>query len=214
MPFTKVLIANRGAIACRIIRTLRRMGIASVAVYSEADTGSLHVEQADEAICIGPAPAAQSYLDADKILSVARETGAQAIHPGYGFLSENPAFAESCAAAGIAFIGPSAENMRAFGLKHTARALAEAAGVPLLPATGLLGTVEEAPAEAERTGYPLMPKSTAGNPIRIMPTTATRPMMIPGSSANASISASISASFLFPRAVCPFAIPRRDWPRA
>ncbi len=162
MPFTKVLIANRGAIACRIIRTLRRMGIGSVAVYSEADAGSLHVEQADEAVCIGPAPAAQSYLDADRILAVARETGAQAIHPGYGFLSENPAFAEACEAAGIVFIGPSADNMRAFGLKHTARALAEQAGVPLLPGSALLSSVEEALTEAERIGYPVMLKSTAG----------------------------------------------------
>ncbi len=162
MPFTKVLIANRGAIACRIIRTLKRMGIGSVAVYSEADVGSLHVEQADEAVCIGPAPAAQSYLDVDKILAVARETGAQAIHPGYGFLSENPAFAEACEQSGIAFIGPSPDNMRAFGLKHTARALAEEAGVPLLPGSGLLASVDEALAEAERIGYPVMLKSTAG----------------------------------------------------
>jgi urea carboxylase len=131
--FEKVLIANRGAIACRIIRTLRRMGVRSVAVYSEADRHSLHVRLADEAVEIGPAPAAQSYLRAEKILEVAKATGAQAIHPGYGFLSENPGFAEACAEAGIVFIGPSPAQMRAFGLKHTARELAERNDVPLLP---------------------------------------------------------------------------------
>src|SRR5687767_2861061 len=122
--FDKVLIANRGAIACRIVRTLRRMGVRSVAVYSETDRHSLHVAQADEAVCIGPAPAAQSYLCADKILVAARSTGAQAIHPGYGFLSENAEFAQACESARIAFIGPTPEQMRAFGLKHTARELA------------------------------------------------------------------------------------------
>lgn len=162
MPFQKVLIANRGAIACRVIRTLRRLGIPSVAVYSEADAGSLHVAQADEAVCIGPAPAAQSYLDFEKILQVAREVGAEAIHPGYGFLSENPEFAEACVAAGVVFIGPTAEHMRTFGLKHTARALAESSGVPLLPGSGLLDSVETAVSEAERIGYPVMLKSTAG----------------------------------------------------
>ncbi|MEW5728771.1 MAG: urea carboxylase [Pseudomonadota bacterium] len=160
--FSKILIANRGAIACRIIRTLRRMGVASVAVYSEADRHSLHVAQADEAVCIGPAPAAQSYLDGEAILRVARETGAQAIHPGYGFLSENPDFAEVCAAAGIAFIGPRPADMRAFALKHTARDLAEKAGVPLAPGSGLLDDVAHARREAARIGYPVMLKSTAG----------------------------------------------------
>ena len=157
-----VLIANRGAIACRIIRTLRRMGVKSVAVYSEADRHSLHVSLADEAIEIGPAPAAQSYLRADKILAAAKASGAQAIHPGYGFLSENPGFAEDCAAAGIAFIGPSPDQMRAFGLKHTARDLAEANHVPLLPGSGLLSDAGHAQAEAARIGYPVMLKSTAG----------------------------------------------------
>src|SRR3954465_3114790 len=123
--FTKVLIANRGAIACRIIRTLRRMGVKSVAVYSDADAHALHVQQADEAVHLGPAPAAQSYLDADKIIAAAKATGAQAIHPGYGFLSENPAFADACAAAGIVFIGPTGDQMRMFGLKHAARAIAQ-----------------------------------------------------------------------------------------
>lgn len=160
--FDKVLIANRGAIACRIIRTLRRMGVKSVAVYSEADRHSLHVRLADEAVEIGPAPAAQSYLRADRILEAAKKTGAQAIHPGYGFLSENPGFAEDCAAAGIAFIGPSPEQMRTFGLKHTARELAEQNKVPLLPGSGLLSDAGHAQAEAARIGYPVMLKSTAG----------------------------------------------------
>ncbi|MGA9163260.1 MAG: urea carboxylase [Thiobacillus sp.] len=160
--FDKVLIANRGAIACRIIRTLRTMGVKSVAVYSEADRHSLHVRLADEAVEIGPAPAAQSYLRAEKILDAARATGAQAIHPGYGFLSENPGFAEDCTAAGIAFIGPSPDQMRAFGLKHTARDLAEHNRVPLLPGSGLLSDAGHAQAEAARIGYPVMLKSTAG----------------------------------------------------
>ncbi len=160
--FKKVLIANRGAIACRIIRTLRTMGVKSVAVHSEADRHSLHVRLADEAVEIGPAPAAQSYLRADKILEAAQATGAQAIHPGYGFLSENPGFAEDCAAADIAFIGPSPDQMRAFGLKHTARDLAEHNKVPLLPGSGLLSDAGHAQAEAARIGYPVMLKSTAG----------------------------------------------------
>ncbi|SFM97875.1 urea carboxylase [Variovorax sp. OV329] len=160
--FDKVLIANRGAIACRIIRTLRSLGLKSVAVYSEADADSAHVSQADEAVCIGPAPAAQSYLDADRILAVALETGAGAIHPGYGFLSENPGFAQACEAAGVAFIGPTAQQMLAFGLKHTARALAQKHGVPLLPGSGLLADLDAARSEARRIGYPVMLKSTAG----------------------------------------------------
>jgi urea carboxylase len=160
--FSKVLIANRGAIACRVIRTLRRMGIASVAVYSDADRHSLHVSQADESIHIGPSPAAQSYLDADKILAAAKATGAQAIHPGYGFLSENAAFVEACEAAGIAFIGPRAAQMRQLGPKHSARALARAHGVPLLPGTDLLPDLETAKREAARIGYPVMLKSTGG----------------------------------------------------
>jgi len=138
------------------------MGIASVAVYSQADAGSLHVSGADEAVCIGPAPAAQSYLDMSAILAAARSTGAQAIHPGYGFLSENADFAARCAQEGISFIGPSPANMRAFGLKHTAREMARANGVPLMPGTGLLVGLEDARAQARRVGYPIMLKSTAG----------------------------------------------------
>ena len=160
--FSKVLIANRGAIACRIIRSLKQLGIASVAVYSEADSASLHVALADEAVCIGPAPAAESYLQAERILAAARSTGAEAIHPGYGFLSENPDFSDACEAAGIAFIGPTKAQMLAFGLKHTARELAREAGVPLLPGSGLLSDVGHARGEAARIGYPVMLKSTAG----------------------------------------------------
>ncbi len=160
--FTKVLIANRGEIACRIIRTLKNMGIQSVAIYSEADTGARHVLDADEAVCVGTAPAAESYLNVQKILQVAADTGAQAIHPGYGFLSENASFAEACEAAGIVFIGPTPQQMRDFGLKHTARDLAQKNGVPLLPGTGLLKDVAEAKLQAEKIGYPVMLKSTAG----------------------------------------------------
>ena len=160
--FSKVLIANRGAIACRIIRTLRRMGVGSVAVFSDADAGSQHVSQADEAVRIGPAAAAQSYLNVEAILAAARATGAEAIHPGYGFLSENVAFAEACAREGIAFIGPTPDNIRAFGMKHTARDLAQAEGVPLAPGTDLLVDAEEALAAAERIGFPVILKATAG----------------------------------------------------
>jgi urea carboxylase len=160
--FSKVLIANRGAIACRIIRTLRRMGVGSVAVFSDADAGSLHVSQADEAVRLGPAPAAESYLDVGAVLAAARATGAEAIHPGYGFLSENTAFAEACEAAGIAFIGPAPADIRAFGLKHTARELAKAQGVPLAPGTELLTDAASARAAAEAIGYPVILKATAG----------------------------------------------------
>ncbi|NNH86370.1 urea carboxylase [Acinetobacter terrae] len=163
MPkLTKVLIANRGAIACRVIRSLKKLGIQSVAVYSEADRDSLHVTLADEAVYIGEAPASESYLDVDKILEVAKQTGAQAIHPGYGFLSENAEFCDLCEAAGIAFIGPTSQQMREFGLKHTARELAIQANVPLLPGSQLLADEAEALTEAARIGYPLMLKSTAG----------------------------------------------------
>jgi urea carboxylase len=160
--FKKVLIANRGAIACRIIRTLRRLGIRSVAVYSEADRHSMHVSQADEAVCIGPPPAAQSYLSIDAILSAAQQTSAEAIHPGYGFLSEKPEFAEACERAGLFFIGPTPAQMRAFALKHTAREMAAGLNVPLLPGTGLLHSIAEAEEAAAHIGYPLMLKSTAG----------------------------------------------------
>jgi len=160
--FPKILIANRGAIACRILRTVKALGLSSVAVYSEADENSPHVRLADEAFCIGPAPAADSYLRGERILEVARQSGAQAIHPGYGFLSENADFAESCERAGYAFIGPTPSQMRDFGLKHTARALANECGLPLLPGTELLADLPTALAAADGIGYPVMLKSTAG----------------------------------------------------
>src|SRR5271170_391067 len=138
MSFDKVLIANRGEIACRILRTLKRMGIASVAVYSDADEYAPHVLGADQAVRLGPAPAAESYLLGAKIIEAALATGARAIHPGYGFLSENPDFAEACGKAGLVFIGPTPGQMRLFGLKHTAREQAEKVGVPLAPGSGLV----------------------------------------------------------------------------
>src|SRR5262245_41021993 len=140
--FDSVLIANRGEIACRIARTLRKMGIRVVTVHSEADRHARHALESDRSICIGPPTAKESYLNAAAVLDAARISGAQAIHPGYGFLSENADFAEAAEAAGIAFIGPTPEQMRAFGLKHTARELAKAAGVPLLPGTALLDSAE------------------------------------------------------------------------
>nr|WP_034333829.1 urea carboxylase [Herbaspirillum sp. B39] len=160
--FDHLLIANRGAIACRILRTLRTLDVTGVCVYSEADLGSLHVLQADRAISLGEGPAAQTYLAVDKILAAARDSGAQAIHPGYGFLSENAAFAEACEAAGIAFVGPTPAQLRIFGLKHTARALAREQGVPMLEGTDLLESIDDALAAASRVGYPVMLKSTAG----------------------------------------------------
>jgi urea carboxylase len=160
--FSKILIANRGEIACRIIRTCDRMGIKSVAVYSQADAYALHVSMASEAIEIGGALAAESYLRWERILEAAKQTGAEAIHPGYGFLSENAEFAEACASQGIIFIAPTPSQMRSFGLKHTARELAAQNQVPLLPGTGLLTDVEEALREADKIGYPVMLKSTAG----------------------------------------------------
>jgi urea carboxylase len=160
--FKKILIANRGAIACRIERTVRRLGIASVAVYSEPDRWSAHVRNADETVPIGAAPAADSYLRGDRIIEAALAAGAEAIHPGYGFLSENAGFAEECERAGVAFVGPTPAQMRDFGLKHTARALAAASGLPLLAGTGLLADAGQAVREAQRIGYPVMLKSTAG----------------------------------------------------
>jgi urea carboxylase len=157
-----VLIANRGEIAVRIAKTLKKMGIESVAVYSDADRNSAHVTACDKAICLGGNTAAESYLKADLILAAAKESGAQAIIPGYGFLSENVKFCEQCEAEGIAFCGPTPAQIREFGLKHTSREIAEKAGVPLTPGTGLLGSVDEAVASAAQLGYPVMLKSTAG----------------------------------------------------
>jgi 3-methylcrotonyl-CoA carboxylase alpha subunit len=161
--FSKILIANRGEIACRVMRTAKRMGVATVAVYSEADAGALHVAMADEARLIGPPPARQSYLDAAAIIAAAKGTGSEAIHPGYGFLSENAEFAESCAAAGIVFIGPPPAAMRAMGSKAAAKALMQQAGVPVVP--GYHGD-DQNPAqlqkEAERIGFPVLIKASGG----------------------------------------------------
>lgn len=161
-PFERLLIANRGAIACRIIRTLRTMGISPVVLYADADMASLHVQQADIAVSLGSGGASDTYLQAERIIEIARETGAGAIHPGYGFLSENVEFAERCEDAGIAFVGPTPNQLRAFGLKHRARALAQAHGLPVLEGTPLLPTLQDALHEAGRIGYPVMLKSTAG----------------------------------------------------
>jgi urea carboxylase len=160
--FTKILIANRGEIACRVIKTLKKMNIKSVAVYTHADIDSLHVSLADEAYLVGEGLASESYLDTNKILQVAQESGVEAIHPGYGFLSENAKFANQCADLGIVFIGPRTEHMKKFGLKHTARDLAELNSVPLLPGSSILNDLEEAKKEAKRIVYPVMLKSTAG----------------------------------------------------
>ena len=160
--FRKILIANRGEILVRICKTLRAMNIASVAVYSEPDRFAPGVLAADEAVAIGPAPAAQSYLNIAAILAACKATGAEAVHPGYGFLSERVEFAQALAKEGITFIGPSPAQLRDFGLKHTARALAQQAGVPMLPGSGLLATVDDALQEATRITFPVMLKSSAG----------------------------------------------------
>jgi acetyl-CoA carboxylase biotin carboxylase subunit len=158
----KVLIANRGEIALRVIRACREIGLETVAVHSEADARALHVRFADEAVCIGPAAAAQSYLNIPAILAAAEVTGADAIHPGYGFLSENARFAELCGKAGITFVGPTPEAMRAWGDKVTARTNAERFGLPLLPGSKVLASAEEAVAEAERIGFPVILKASGG----------------------------------------------------
>jgi 3-methylcrotonyl-CoA carboxylase alpha subunit len=159
----KILIANRGEIACRIIRTARKMGIATVAVYSDADAKALHVQQADEAVHIGASPATESYLRIDKIIAAAKATGADAIHPGYGFLSENPDLPEACKAAGVIFIGPSAAAMRALGGKAAAKDLAIKAGVPVVPGfQGKAQDLKTLTAEAKKIGYPVMIKAVAG----------------------------------------------------
>ena len=161
--FSKVLVANRGEIAVRVIRALREMDIRSVAVYSDADRGALHVRMADEAARIGPSPSAESYLCMDRILEAAARHGVEAIHPGYGFLSENAEFAAACEAAGFVFIGPPADAIRKMGSKTEARRLAKAAGAPVVPGTdrGLSGP-DEARSVAEACGYPVMLKASAG----------------------------------------------------
>ena len=160
--FKKVLIANRGVIATRIIRTLKKMNVTSVAVFSEADRDSLHVLYADEAHCLGKGNAAETYLDMDKLFLLIRQSKVEAVHPGYGFLSENAEFASRCEREGIVFLGPSAEQMRLFALKHRARELAAQNQLPLLPGSELLQDINEAITLAQQIGYPLMLKSTAG----------------------------------------------------
>jgi acetyl-CoA carboxylase biotin carboxylase subunit len=157
----KVLVANRGEIAIRVMRTAREMGMKTVAVYSEADRGALHVRMADEAVFIGPAAASESYLRADKILAAAKATGADCIHPGYGFLSENAAFVDACDEAGITFVGPPASAMRSMGSKTAAREVMDKAGVPIVPGA-YATTVDEAVAAAGRIGYPIMLKAASG----------------------------------------------------
>ncbi len=163
MMFRSLLIANRGEIACRIIRTARRMGLRTIAVYSDADGEAMHADQADLAVRIGPPPARESYLSIERILAAAREAGAEAVHPGYGFLSENAEFAEACASAGLIFVGPPPEAMRAMGSKSKAKAIMGNAGVPLVP--GYHGDAQSFAAvakEAERVGYPVLIKASAG----------------------------------------------------
>ena len=161
--FEKILIANRGEIACRVIRTARRMGIKTVAVYSDADADALHVRMADEAVHIGPSPSNQSYLIADRIVEACKATGAQAVHPGYGFLSENQSFAKALDAAGIAFIGPNVEAIYAMGDKIESKKLAAAAGVDTIPGfLGVLRDADEAVKVAAEVGYPVMVKASAG----------------------------------------------------
>ncbi|HWZ43025.1 MAG TPA: acetyl-CoA carboxylase biotin carboxylase subunit [Candidatus Saccharimonadales bacterium] len=160
--FKKILIANRGEIAVRVIRACREMDIATVAVFSEADRGALHVSKAGEAYCLGPAPARESYLNIEKIIATAKRSGAEAIHPGYGFLSENAAFARACGEAGIKFIGPSPSAMEVMGSKTRARQAVEKAGVPFVPGSSRGLSLAEAEAEAVRIGFPVMIKAAAG----------------------------------------------------
>ncbi|WP_312529122.1 acetyl/propionyl/methylcrotonyl-CoA carboxylase subunit alpha [Paracoccus sp. (in: a-proteobacteria)] len=161
--FKKILIANRGEIACRVIKTARKMGIATVAVYSDADRNALHVRMADEAVHIGPSPANQSYIVIDKIMEAVRQTGAEAVHPGYGFLSENRKFAEALEAAGVAFIGPPSSAIEAMGDKITSKKIAQEAGVSTVPGyMGLIADAEEAVKIAQQVGYPVMIKASAG----------------------------------------------------
>jgi acetyl-CoA carboxylase biotin carboxylase subunit len=160
--FSKVLVANRGEIALRIVRGLRDLSIESVAIYSEVDRLSQHVRYADEAHFIGPADARESYLNGDKIIGVAKASGAEAVHPGYGFLAENADFAEACIAAGLTFIGPSPESIRLLGDKIAARRIAEQCGVPVLPGSGEVTSIDEALMFANSIGYPVMVKAAAG----------------------------------------------------
>ena len=194
--FQKILIANRGEIACRVIQTSRRMGVATVAVYSDADAGALHVAAADEAVHIGPAPARESYLVAERLIEAAHRTGAQAIHPGYGFLSENPDFVDAVEVAGLVFIGPSASAIRAMGLKDAAKSLMQKAGVPVVP--GYHGSEQDPgylAGEADQIGYPVLIKASAGGGGKGM-----RRVNGPGEFADALISAQREAEAAFANA--------------
>src|SRR5450756_1072223 len=161
--FSRVLVANRGEIAVRVVRTLRELGIGSIAVYSDADAGARHVREADEAIRIGPPPAAGSYLNIDAIIGAAQAAGAEAVHPGYGFLSENAAFARACAAAGLVFVGPPPEAIEAMGDKIAAKLTVAAAGVPVVPGTGRPGMPdEELMSSLDERLFPVLVKPSAG----------------------------------------------------
>ena len=193
--FTSVLVANRGEIACRVFRTARRMGIRTIAVYSEADADALHVREADQAVLIGPAPARESYLDAAKVLAAAKQTGAEAIHPGYGFLSENADFAEAVMAAGLVWIGPPPAAIRAMGLKDAAKSLMIEAGVPVTP--GYLGedqSAERLKKEADAIGYPVLIKAVAVDLLHARAAAKTSPTASPRPSARASRPSAIPAS--------------------
>ena len=160
--FNRVLIANRGEIAVRVIRALHELGIEAVAVYSTADEGALHTRLADRAVCIGPAPPNESYLRIPSVIAAATTTRCEAIHPGYGFLSENPAFAEACLDNDLVFVGPRAETMARMGDKAAAKQEMVAAGVPVVPGTEGATTLDEARSAADETGYPVLLKAVAG----------------------------------------------------
>ena len=162
-PITKLLVANRGEIAVRVLRTAKDMGLATVAVYSEADANAPHVQAADEAVCVGPAPSNESYLIIDRIVEAALSTGADAIHPGYGFLSENAEFAEAVEKAGIRFVGPHPHAIRVMGSKLAAKEAVAVRNIPMVPGTeGAVSDPAEAKREAERIGFPLLIKASAG----------------------------------------------------
>ncbi|HJT18187.1 MAG TPA: biotin carboxylase N-terminal domain-containing protein, partial [Thermoanaerobaculia bacterium] len=160
--FKKVVVANRGEIALRIIRACRELGITTVAIFSEADRTALHVRLADEAFCVGPGPSSRSYLNIPNIISTAMITGADALHPGYGFLAENARFAQICADHGITFIGPAPDVIAQMGDKARAKAMMERAGAPVIPGSGVLSSVQESAAAAKTLGYPVLLKATAG----------------------------------------------------
>ena len=190
--FSKILVANRGEIAIRVIRSCKEMGISTVSVYSKADWDSLHVALADQSICIGEASPSDSYLNADRIISAALVTGAEAIHPGYGFLSESPHLAKLCETHNIAFIGPSVETISKMGDKDAARNIMRKAGVPVVPGSGVLKDVKAALKAASEIGYPLMIKARSGGGGR-----GIRPVDTPEEFENAFMTASLEAKEAF-----------------